>query len=365
MEKYHNLSRMDYKQWFEKILGFYWLMVIISVLGQCIGLFVTFLNYPDWISEFLVYKIILPTSVQLLIMLGCVYFIKVKKIYSSRFLTISGTLVALVIILTHPDVPGLQVMLLLPMSVALIYFDKSKLLFSFIVNMVALSVIYIFPAIRESVSEYEFFSYLLSLFAGYFIYLAILERGNEVLQIVKKASEKEKELLVKSTMMERLTKIDALTNLYNHKTFQEYLDQFVEQSLKYEMPLQLAILDIDNFKTINDTYGHSVGDLVLKRLANAIVDKVTENDIVARYGGEEFALLLTNKSLEETYQLIEDIRLHISQINHEEMKAVKVTVSIGLKDFNAGLSKLHFFKQADALLYKAKRNGKNQVMFEN
>ncbi|WP_226668187.1 GGDEF domain-containing protein [Metabacillus litoralis] len=363
MEK-HNLSRMDYKQWFEKILGFYWFMVLISLLGQCIGLMLTIIYYPDGVVSFLLFKIILPTSLQIIIMLVCIFIIKRKKIYSSRFLTITGTLIALVIILTHPEVPGLQVMLLLPMSVALIYFDKSKLRFSFVVNIIALTSIYLLPTIRVSVTEYEYFSYLLALIAGYFIYLAILERGNEVLEIVKKASEKEKELLVKSTMMERLTKIDALTNLYNHKTFQEYLDQFVEQSLKYEMPLQLAILDIDNFKAINDTYGHSVGDLVLKRLADEIVGKVTENDIVARYGGEEFALLLTNKSIEETYQLIEDIRLHIARLNHEEMKDVKVTVSIGLKDFKASLTKLDFFQKTDALLYKAKRNGKNQVIVE-
>ncbi|WP_046176349.1 GGDEF domain-containing protein [Domibacillus indicus] len=357
----HNISRMNYKQWSEKIIHFYWLMVLVSLIGQCTGLAVKLYYFPEEAKEFALEKVLLPTGIQLIVMLGCLLIVKAKKIYSSRVLTVTGTLVALVIIIRHPNVTGLQTVLLLPMAVALIYFDKKKLLFSFYVNFVALTGIYLIPAVRRAVTEYEYFSYMLILVAGYFIYSAVIQRGSEVLQILQKASEKEKELLVKSTMMERLSKVDALTGLYNHKTFHEYMDYLVEQSRQYGMPLQLAILDIDNFKNINDTYGHNIGDLVLKRLAHAIVEKASENDIVARYGGEEFALLLTNKKVTDAYDVIEAIREHIAGIQHEEMNGLNVTVSIGLKDFDQSLTRLDFFQQADALLYKAKRSGKNQV----
>lgn len=363
MDKLNKTSGMDYKYWSKKILEFYWLIIAITILGQFIGLLVTvYFSLKDpW--EFIGMKILVPTSFQLIVMFLCIYFTTIKKIYSPKLLMVTGTLVALVIIIVHDSVPGLQVLLLLPMSVALIFFEKKSLRFSFIINIIALTSVYLLPSVRASVTEFEFSSYLLGLVAGYVIFLAILQRGHEVLRDLHLANEKEKELIVKSAMMERLSKVDALTGLYNHKTFYEYLDNLVEQSKVYSMQLQLAILDIDNFKGTNDMYGHNVGDIVLKRVAEAIVHNVSENDIVARYGGEEFAIILTNKSLEEAYQVVEQARHHISTIFHSELNETAVTVSIGLKNYQHPLTKLSLFKQADALLYEAKRSGKNKVVF--
>ncbi|MFC4321545.1 GGDEF domain-containing protein [Litchfieldia salsa] len=360
----HNGSRMNYKLWSEKILYFYWVMVIVSIIGQIIGLIVTVYYNPEYVGGFLVKQLVLPTGIQLIIILVCLYIIKVKQVYSSKVLTMAGTLVALVIILIHPNVQGLQVILLLPMAVSLIYFDKRKLRFSLTINLFALTIIYLFPSIRMAATEYDYISYLFALLAGYFIYSAVLQRGNEVLQTLRQSSEKEKELIVKSTMMERMSKIDALTDLYNHKTFQEYLDHLVGQSKNYNMPLQLAIIDIDNFKNINDTYGHNIGDLVLKRVADAIRERVTEEDIVARYGGEEFTIILTNKNIETAYHTVEAIRIHVENLQHAEMENGKVTISIGLKNYHHNLTKVEFFQQTDALLYQAKRSGKNKVIYE-
>ncbi|MGP4039225.1 GGDEF domain-containing protein [Gracilibacillus sp. D59] len=357
-------TRLNNKLWTKKILYIYWLMVIIAFLGQTIGLVVTIYFYPDNITSFTIYKLIIPSSIQVGSLLITHYVIHHKQVYSSKLLMISGTLAALVTIVSHPNVPGLQLLFLLAMAVSLIYFDKRKLRFSLIVNLIALSSIYALPSIREAGTIYSYFSYHIVLWAGYVAYLLILERGNEVFQFLQRAAEKEKELIVKSAMMERLSKVDALTGHYNHKTFHEYLDFLHEQSISQGMPLQLALVDIDNFKQINDSYGHTKGDLVLKRVATAIAEQVTEDDIVARYGGEEFAVLLTNKSLEEAYETIESLRLYIANQYHEELNE-NITVSVGLKGLTSDMSKETFFQQADELLYKAKRNGKNQVMYDN
>lgn len=364
MEKQH-LSEMDYKVWSKKIVYFYWLMVIISFVGQLVGLAVTIYYFPEYVSEFILGTIILPTTMQLFIMFLCEYLIRIKKIYSTWVMLTSGTLLSLVVIIINPNVPGLQATLLLPMAVALIYFDKRKLLFSLIMNVFGLTTVYLlFPAIRAAVTEYEYFSYIFVLFAGYFIYLAILERGHEVLEDLHKASEKEKELIVKSTMMERLSKVDPLTDLYNHKTFHEYMDNLVDQSETYQMPLQLAIIDIDNFKNINDSFGHSVGDTILKRVACTIYKNSSGDDIVARYGGEEFTILFTGKNFDESYNIIEKIRESIANLQHKETNDNTVTVSVGLKDFTPGLTKYDFFDIADAMLYEAKKTGKNKVVYK-
>ncbi|WP_078556318.1 GGDEF domain-containing protein [Bacillus alkalicellulosilyticus] len=360
----NNKFKMDYTHWTNKILQFYWLIVIISIIGQCIGLLITIYYSLEGTWYFILNKLILPTVIQVIAILACKYIINRKPHYRSQLLTITGTIVALVMILVHFAVPGLQVTLLLPMAVTIIYFDKRKLRFSFIINVLALNAIYLYGPVRKSVTEFEYMSYLFVLIAGYFIFLVVLQRTNEILQNLRQASEKEKELIVKNAIMERLSKVDALTGLYNHKTFHEYIDHLVVQSKKYAMPLQLAIVDIDNFKSINDTYGHSVGDIVLKRVAEAILSKVTEDDIVARYGGEEFAIILTNKSMEEAHLITEKVRAYIEAMEHEELDNKKVTVSIGLMNYSNHLTKLSFFQQTDDLLYQAKRTGKNKVIYK-
>lgn len=353
-------DRINIRLWSVKILNFYWLLVAISIVGQCVGLVVTYMLNPQDVIDFAVGKVIYPSLMQIGVLLVCEFLIKVRRIYSSALIIVAGTLITLVIIVTHPTVPGLQVTLLLPMAIALIYFDNRRLLFSWVVNTLGLTGVYLlFPSVRNAVSEYEYFSYIFSLAAGYVVYLAIIQRGHELLHVLRQKSKKERELSLKTEMMEKLSKTDALTGLHNHKTFQEYLGRYVNESQIYGRPLQLAVLDIDNFKNINDTYGHSVGDVVLTRVADAIMEKMEPGDVAARYGGEEFAILLRNHSMKVAYNTLEEIRIHIESLLHKEIEGRNVTVSIGLKNYEPTMSKLEFFQAADALLYKAKDSGKN------
>ena len=143
-------------------------------------------------------------------------------------------------------------------------------------------------------------------------------------------SRSERDLLIKNIIMERVSKTDALTDLYNHRTFQEYLDHLIEHCEKNHMPLQIAVIDIDNFKSINDTYGHAVGDIILKRVAGILQQSLTSDEIIARYGGEEFAIIFPAKTLEQAFEICENTRKTICELNHPEMEDRRVTVSIGL-----------------------------------
>jgi diguanylate cyclase (GGDEF)-like protein len=122
------------------------------------------------------------------------------------------------------------------------------------------------------------------------------------------------------------------------------------------------LIDIDNFKSINDTYGHRIGDIVLARVADVIRTSLAPSDVGSRYGGEEFALLLFEQTLEEAYRLVEKIRQRISTISHEELAGDHVTVSIGLRSYEYALSKETLFELVDAHLYQAKHQGKNQTV---
>lgn len=177
---------------------------------------------------------------------------------------------------------------------------------------------------------------------------------------LEKVTNDKQELLIKSAIMEKMSKTDALTDMYNHRTFQEYLDTLIRQVSTSDNSLQLAIFDIDDFKRINDTFGHSVGDIVLKRISSRINAMVTIDDITARYGGEEFAVILTNKTMDQSLILLESIRKAIQHEIHIELNS-NVTVSVGVHEYYKGEPKEEVFNKADEALYKAKHSGKNKI----
>ncbi|WP_341201043.1 diguanylate cyclase [Planomicrobium okeanokoites] len=361
MEKTNQLG-LNYEFWAKKILYFYGLLAIVAIGGQLVGLIVTFFYYSYYIEDYISLRMIWPTSFILAIMLLSWFMVQILKIYNPYILFFAGTLLAVVMILANPGLPGLQMTLLLPMAISLIYLKKFKLTISFLTNFTALLVIYVISAdSRAAMTPYEYFAYLFILVAGYIVYLAVIERGTEMLTTLRHAAEKEEELLIQNRIMERLSKTDALTGLFNHKTFQNYLDSLVQQAENSGMQLQLAVLDIDNFKSINDNFGHSSGDLVLKHVAEIIAEKAGPHDVVARYGGEEFAVLFAEKPFEETLAILEEMRKGIAEVRHAEIAGRSVTISAGLQNYYPGLSKSDFFKKADSYLYDAKRNGKNQI----
>ncbi|MGI2328383.1 diguanylate cyclase [Planococcus sp. YIM B11945] len=359
----HDKEEMDYAFWSKKILYFYWLLVIILIGGQIVGLIVTLFYFPDYTAEYIAVKMVLPISLLLIVVLVWEFLVKFLKIFNPIVLLFAGTLLSLVVILSNPNMPGLQLSLLLPMAISLIYLDKTILFASFAINFIGLLLVQLFSHdVRDAISPYEYSTYLFGLCAGFIVYLAVIERGSEVLNVLREANEKEQELLVKNKVMERVSKTDALTGLYNHKTFHEYMDAFVEKAAATHMPLQLAVLDVDNFKKVNDDFGHSAGDVVLKKVAETLLEKATGNDVVARYGGEEFAILFTGKSFQETMKCMEEMRKAVAELEHPGLLGRKVTISVGLQNFQPNLAKSEFFNKADALLYDAKKSGKNKVV---
>lgn len=162
--------------------------------------------------------------------------------------------------------------------------------------------------------------------------------------------------------MEELATKDGLTKLYNHSHFQEILSQEIEKAKRYDHDLSLLMMDIDNFKDFNDTYGHQVGDEVLKELAALLKQEIREVDIVARYGGEEFAVILPetdiNGAVKMGQRLNEVIRNTV--IEYEDLE-LEFTVSIGASSYRNDKTKKDLISNADAALYRAKNSGKDQT----
>jgi len=162
----------------------------------------------------------------------------------------------------------------------------------------------------------------------------------------------------------RQAQTDSLTDLANRRALDERLDDEVDHARRLGTNVAFVIADIDNFKSINDTYGHQTGDEVLRRVARAFADAVRELDLPGRYGGEEIALVLPGTNLTGARALSEKIRKALEELAHATPEGIpfQVTASFGAACFPAQSNAEDLVAAADAALYEAKRTGKNRVV---
>lgn len=161
-----------------------------------------------------------------------------------------------------------------------------------------------------------------------------------------------------------LTIIDPLTGLYNRRYFTEVIDREFSRAKRYKSDLSIAMFDIDNFKKINDTYGHQLGDEVLRKTSEIIQKSLRNTDFAFRYGGEEILALLTNSSAEQAFIPIERIREKIENLEFNlNNETIKVTISAGISSIDTDTATSEILtNQADNALYEAKNSGKNKVL---
>ncbi len=157
---------------------------------------------------------------------------------------------------------------------------------------------------------------------------------------------------------------DGLTNLFTHRHFYERLEEEFSRAIRYNEPLSLILMDIDDFKRINDTFGHIRGDQVLRNIGRGIREVVRESDTPARYGGEEFSLLLPSTEIEGALEMAHRLRTLVRSLRFEGLEESRVTVSIGVSTFsrNNFQSSDQMVALADQAMYRAKSGGKDQVV---
>jgi len=154
---------------------------------------------------------------------------------------------------------------------------------------------------------------------------------------------------------------DALTGLHNYRYFREALGQEVERCRRYNMPLSLLFLDIDDFKQINDTLGHQHGDAIIREVGVILKGGIRLADLLCRYGGDEFVLLMSQTPLKQALLLAERLRRLIARTPITQAgQSTQLTVSIGVASLTAGMSMEDLIKAADGALYRAKEAGKNR-----
>ncbi|MCS7183836.1 MAG: GGDEF domain-containing protein [Patescibacteria group bacterium] len=182
-----------------------------------------------------------------------------------------------------------------------------------------------------------------------------------------------RKLLAQIKKLEFLAYYDELTKVYNRRGFFEnsekifkavvYRKKELERRIGYRIPLSIIFLDIDNFKKINDTYGHKIGDKVLERVAKVIKERLRDSDIIGRLGGEEFVIALIGCDLNSAQKIAEDLRQRIEKLTIKTFRGkLKITASLGVVSYKDEKSLQELIARADQAMYRAKKGGKNRVV---
>ena len=176
--------------------------------------------------------------------------------------------------------------------------------------------------------------------------------------------KEKRELQSKERRLTELSITDELTGLFNKRWFSSKLKSEIEHSRRMSEPLSLIMIDVDNFKQINDTYGHDTGDKILAELGLLILSSIRDHDIGCRYGGEEFSVILPGTDIDKAYNVAERIRASFESsvyyISSEQ--SIYSTISIGVAGLNQNDDESELFKKADTALYKAKTEGRNRIV---
>jgi diguanylate cyclase (GGDEF)-like protein len=179
-------------------------------------------------------------------------------------------------------------------------------------------------------------------------------------------TERNVELQQAKETFEQLSITDGLTRLHNHRFFQDHLTREIKRVTRSGEPLSMLLVDIDDFKRLNDRLGHAAGDELLVGMAQIMSETVRDSDLVSRYGGEEFVVVASNTEIRGAYKLAEKLRTSIAErsfVLDDSLRPARITVSIGVAQYQG--DRKTFFADADRALYRAKAHGKNCVVVDD
>lgn len=188
----------------------------------------------------------------------------------------------------------------------------------------------------------------------------LLDRAERIERELRASNE---QLVQMRVELERLVVVDPLTGVFNRRKFHETLAAAITAAMRHQHLFALLMLDIDNFKSVNDRFGHQVGDGVLRIVCELIDATVRSTDQMFRVGGEEFCLVAIAMEVEQARTLAEKIRQVIE--SHDFPEVGRVTISIGIAYFKEGDNQQLIYARADSALYRAKRQGRNCVVYHD
>lgn len=352
-ESFKKLNENQWQEWHKNIYTLFWKIWGIIFLVQLL-LLLFYKPTADYSRlQYFCHFILTPSGLECIILLLLhLVFTKIivsrKRRAASIYTILLISSFAAVTVFIHTSVTSLPTMLILPMMLTPLYKDKFMTLLQAVIVIIifALSHFYFIPHNTIILPDTSF-SPLVELcifIGGTMATIFILERVNATLLLNEERSVR-----------------DSLTHLYNHESFYKELEYYRNQFDQNHTRFSVIIADIDNFKKVNDTYGHAFGDEVIRRLGNLFLQIGKKEAFSARYGGEEFTMILPHAN---PVPIAEQIRTGFEAIPFETKDGIRhFTLSLGAAVYDRKYENgSHFFEKADAALYEAKDAGKNRVV---
>ncbi len=365
------IAYVSITEWNRKVMRWIWISIGLVIFIQLL-LFLFYQPVPECSKREYLDIFVIKPSIMIVMYAGCMelifrFFGEALGGYVTTilFLLIQFLLLGTVVAV-HSSVPYMCMILTYPVIFANVYREKIFRYAAFVICiLVYAGITYGFIPSTEFRPDNSREVYLI-IFVGFTI---VAFSFSKVLTSVVVNFEKENQKIYEENQKiheekEKILEIsqrDSMTGLYNHKMFYDKLNEQL-QLCSEEYHLSLVIIDIDNFKRINDTFGHAIGDSVILKIVSIIEKNMDDKDIAARYGGEEFGLILTGKTEMEAYNVSERIRREVEAAAVDGVTG-RITISLGMLEVKPGdKNGILLFKEVDSALYEAKQTGKNKTV---
>jgi len=357
---------LSFDHWREKIIRVFYVIVALIFTVETIVFFAFRSN--DLMGEgttdfqYIIKYIILPTVINVIVVIIChrVNAMSIKAQIKNYFLLVTVSVMAALLAFIHYTVGAILTIFVIPVFLTILFGQKRITGIISIFNGVLLIISIIHASMNNQASIYFYLNAAVAITLLLSAYLL-----STVLIAYNKASSD----YVYSSYQTQLSlneeaRNDSLTGLYNQKTFQSLLKGAMEKARHHKTPMSLAIIDLDDFKYINDTFGHLEGDQVLLQFTNLIKQQCNDGEAyVSRYGGDEFAVIYPKASKELAYLRLETLRQRCRQIPRSKIRSGEISFSAGISYYMEGeMNENLLFHQADSALYQAKENGKGQTV---
>ena len=344
--------------------------LLITLLEILLGIFiVTADNFTGSVLNYFIIYAAVPSITDAIIITVFLVILKnkhVKQIVKNYAIVTSLLLIALVLSICHGYFLIALCAFILPVLVATVFLDKKTFFFSIISSVAGVLISSIANLVLEPGSNRTGKLYV---WGSALIVVLVLTVATIICGLMLQIYSEREKVLIKTqdenAKLSKENKADGLTGLQNHTSFYNVLENTLSKARHEKRGFAIAMLDIDDFKGINDTYGHGVGDDVLRHVSSTIEKAVGKGGVPFRYGGDEFAIIFNNPEIDDNIKSLELLRKSVANDDSLFSARKRVTLSIGYYNVKeVSMSSEEIFYKADQALYQAKYSGKNQVHAE-
>lgn len=310
-------------------------------------------------ENYFIAYVVFPTSINIIAIIAMILIERSDRFNERQknASTVYGLyMMALNVSCVHSYFWAVSCCLMLPMLVSCIYADKRLMLSSSITAILSMVV----SAIVSNFEHENTYFIVINTIIVFIMIVVAYMLGTVMIDYSEENIREIENRIVKEHVFEERLKRDQMTGLLNQNTFYEELEDEVEKAQNNNVIFALAIIDIDDFKRVNDTYGHEYGDIVLRKLSRIMTGCCDVDASIYRYGGEEFAIIFKNKTKMQAKATMDQILRKFREAKYSFTNEM-ITMSCGICDYNGGSAK-YMFRRSDAALYEAKQNGKNRVV---